>query len=432
MQSASFDSAKISLHELLKEIGTGKISLPDFQRDWVWDDEHIKSLIESVAESFPIGAVMMLETGKTASFSARLVEGVDPSISGTADELILDGQQRLTFLYQALMTKQPVQTRDTKGKAYACHYYFDMKKAVDPSSVSDDDEIVFSISEDRIDRTFRGEVTCDLSDREREYETCLFPADQILDSSDWRTGFNDYWWERDKEISKLFNEFEKTVIKRFEQYYLPVITLGRDTSPEAICLVFRKVNTGGINLGVFELMTASFAAKGFNLRDDWKQREDRLKTSHSVLGKVGRDQFLQVVTMLATQKRYREAELRGQSNLPRVGCKGKDILNLTRDEYTEWAQRVEDGFGEVAQFLRRQKIFRADDVPYQAQLVPLAAILVELGPDAEPPVQQKRSLAGSGTALWVNSMEVRPRLKLHGMCLKWWTSFAARKERRKL
>ena len=75
MHSASFDSTKISLHDLLKEIGVGKIQLPDFQRGWVWDDEHIKSLIESVAESFPIGAVMMLETGEAPSFQCTVGGG---------------------------------------------------------------------------------------------------------------------------------------------------------------------------------------------------------------------------------------------------------------------------------------------------------------------------------------------------------------------
>lgn len=283
------------------------------------------------------------------------------------------------------MTESPVRTRDTKGKKYTRHYYFDIEKTVGPSSVTDDnDRIVFSVPEDRIERSSQGRVTRDLSNAEQEYEACLFPADQILKSGKWRTGYFKYWVKQDPDKLELVNEFEEKVIKQFEQYHLPVITLGRDTSKEAICLVFEKVNTGGVNLNVFELMTASFAAEGFNLRDDWKQREDRLKTSHSVLGNVKNDQFLQVVTMLATQKRYREDKRRGQSNLPRVGCRRSDILNLTKDEYTEWAQRVEDGFEEVARFLRSQKIFHSQDVPYQAQLVPLAAILVELGRDAEP------------------------------------------------
>lgn len=63
---ATFDSTKRSLPDLLKEVLEGKIQLPDFQRGWVWDDEHVKSLLESIARSFPIGSVMLLETGGDA------------------------------------------------------------------------------------------------------------------------------------------------------------------------------------------------------------------------------------------------------------------------------------------------------------------------------------------------------------------------------
>jgi uncharacterized protein with ParB-like and HNH nuclease domain len=95
---ATFDSTKRSLSDLIKDITLGKIQLPDFQRGWVWDDEHIRSLLVSVARSFPIGAVMLLETGGEAKFQIRPVEGItlDPSVN--AERLILDGQQRLTSL----------------------------------------------------------------------------------------------------------------------------------------------------------------------------------------------------------------------------------------------------------------------------------------------------------------------------------------------
>jgi len=62
MISASFDSTKTALHELLVRVDNGKLQLPDFQRGWVWDDDRIRSLIASVSVSFPIGAVMLLET----------------------------------------------------------------------------------------------------------------------------------------------------------------------------------------------------------------------------------------------------------------------------------------------------------------------------------------------------------------------------------
>jgi uncharacterized protein with ParB-like and HNH nuclease domain len=52
------------------------MQLPDFQRGWVWDDEHIRSLLVSIARCFPIGAVMLLETGDKVRFQVRPVEGV--------------------------------------------------------------------------------------------------------------------------------------------------------------------------------------------------------------------------------------------------------------------------------------------------------------------------------------------------------------------
>ncbi len=63
--------------------------------------------------------------------------------------------------------------------------------------------------------------------------------------------------------------FRKQVLAAFRSYQLPAITLGKATSKEAVCLVFEKVNTGGVPLSVFELVTATFAADNFNLRDDW-------------------------------------------------------------------------------------------------------------------------------------------------------------------
>lgn len=67
----TFDSTKQSLSDLLAEITSGKIQLPDFQRGWVWDDDHVRSLLVSIARSFPVGAVMMLQTGGAVNFQVR-------------------------------------------------------------------------------------------------------------------------------------------------------------------------------------------------------------------------------------------------------------------------------------------------------------------------------------------------------------------------
>ena len=82
---STFDSTKRLLPEILAEIVKAKIQLPDFQRGWVWDDQHIRNLLLSIASSFPVGAVTLLETGCEAKFQVRPVEGamvIPPFLSG--------------------------------------------------------------------------------------------------------------------------------------------------------------------------------------------------------------------------------------------------------------------------------------------------------------------------------------------------------------
>ena len=88
--------------ELMKEITTGKIQLPDFQRGWVWDDYRIRSLMASISSNYPVGAAMFLEYGnQNIRFKYRTIQGVDV-LNMIPSELILDGQQRLTSIYGAM------------------------------------------------------------------------------------------------------------------------------------------------------------------------------------------------------------------------------------------------------------------------------------------------------------------------------------------
>ena len=111
-----FQTNPINLGELLKNVENGKIQLPDFQRGWVWDDDRIRSLLASISRRFPIGAVMTLSAGGDINFKTRLVEGVEGEPQNAPDQFLLDGQQRLTSLYQALLHPGPVATKDSKNK----------------------------------------------------------------------------------------------------------------------------------------------------------------------------------------------------------------------------------------------------------------------------------------------------------------------------
>jgi hypothetical protein len=175
------------------------------------------------------------------------------------------------------------------------------------------------------------------------------------------------------------------VVKRFEQYQIPVIELKKETPKEAVCLVFERVNTGGVALTVFELLTASFAADDYQLRDDWEARERRMKKRHPVLRSLQSDDFLQAVSLMVTQTRRRNAIGSGTpaDKAPGISCKRKEILKLEVADWRAWADRIEEGFNRAARFLYAQKIFKARDLPYKTQLVPLAAMFVDLGKEGE-------------------------------------------------
>lgn len=385
-EMTTFTSDKESLQDILKAIKAGKYQLPEFQRGWVWDDIHIISLLASVSLSYPIGAVMMLENGNPeVRFKPRPVEGVDLPVAVEPERFILDGQQRLTSLFQALSMTTAVKTRDIRKRDILRWYYIDMQKAL--SSNGDREDAIRSLPEDKIVKNFRNEILNDYSIPQAEYKHCLFPVHQLLDPAAWRREFNKSW-QHSEEKSKLFDDFEKAVIDRFKQYLVPVILLLKQTPKIAVCQVFEKVNTGGVSLTVFELVTAGFAADGYNLREDWEGthdergrktgpgRKDRLH-KQKILQSVGADELLQTITLLITHQRKQKDKEAA------VSCKRVDILKLKLDEYKDSVEQATGGFEQAGKFLFQQKIFSNRDLPYTTQLVPLAAVLAILGEKAD-------------------------------------------------
>jgi hypothetical protein len=380
---STFDSTKRLLPEVLADVVRGKIQLPDFQRGWIWDDEHVRSLLISIARSFPVGAVMLLETGGSTRFQVRPVENVPfTGLPPDPESLILDGQQRLTTLTQVLSLRGAVKTSDEKGKPIERFYYFHIPSALEgPARL---DQSLIALDTDRKLKTnFGRDVKLDLSTRELECRQLYFPCGEILNSDEWEKNL----YEFAPQSFGQYMTFRNEVLQAFRTYQLPIIELKKGTTKEAVCLVFEKVNTGGVPLSVFDLVTASYAADGYNLRDDWfgstlrnvVSRHKRLAAEPLLAGVEATD-FLQAVTMLETLKQ-RHADIAegkiGRQVTP-VSGKREDILDLTLHAYKEWADKVDQGFLYAAKFLRRECLTDLRDLPYRTQIPPLAAVMTIL------------------------------------------------------
>lgn len=358
----------VQLTELMKAVDNGAAQLPDFQRGWVWDDGRIRALIMSVIRNYPVGAAMFLEYGnESIHFKHKPIEGSPANPNTEPDELILDGQQRLTSLYNALYSKNPVHTKTEKGKEIDRYYYLSIEKALD--SRADDDEIVISVPANKqITSDFGRKIEMDLSTREQEFKLKMFPLNIILDTSEEQNWQNEYYsyHDYDRKVIQQFTEFFSKIINPTQQYQMPVIRLDKNTPKEAVCQVFENVNTGGVSLTVFELVTAIFAMDDFHLRKDWEDRKSRWFSS-DLLSKVTATDFLTALTLLSSYKT-------GGT----VSCKKKDVLNITLDEYKKYADSLSDGFSLAEKLLKEERIFDNRDLPYSTQLIPLSAICTVL------------------------------------------------------
>ena len=132
--TSTFRSGEPSLGDVLRGIHVGKIQLPDFQRGWVWDEGHIRALIASISLSYPVGAIMLLETGGDGvKFQPRPIAGVSLDEPVEPEYLILDGQQRMTSLYLSLRSGKPVETKTDKGKKIDRVFYLNITDCLDES-----------------------------------------------------------------------------------------------------------------------------------------------------------------------------------------------------------------------------------------------------------------------------------------------------------
>ncbi len=395
MAGSTFQTNPYDLYKLLEDCDRGLLQLPDFQRSWVWDEDRIKSLIASVSRAFPVGALMTLDTGGDVNFKPRPVEGApDDARRTTPHSLLLDGQQRMTSLYQVTLRNKVVETITPKKKKVKRWFYIDIRKALD--STIDREEAIVGMPEEKFTKgEFGRGVDVDLSTPEQEYANLMYPVCQVFDWDRWQDGFDRYWKGDETEaIREEFRSFKRQILENFKYYRVPVISLDRTTTKEAVCVVFEKVNTGGKALDAFELVTAMYAADGHELRKDWygadgtpgrhRRLSDTMRPADSesgILANVANTDFLQAISLFYTRERRLEAEKAGKKgkDLPAVTGNRQALLNLPLAAYKKYERQIELGFVKAAKFLHMLHIYRIFDLPYQSQIVPLAAILADIG-----------------------------------------------------
>jgi hypothetical protein len=352
------DTNPRALKELLAEIHNRSSVLPDFQRDFVWEPGATQDLIVSIANNYPAGSILRVRDAKRV-FAAREFEGA-PVLDGAKHTfLVLDGQQRLTSLYQAFYGV---------GEH---RYYLNLGKLKDGL---DFEEAIFHVR-----------ATTKWAKAREDF--ALQAKELLLPLSVLRGGAGGFLqWvlqvtnpmpteERTKMLDAL-TRLNDNWIKAIDDYHFPVVTLSDQTEPDALCTIFETLNRTGVKLSVFELLTARFWPQNIKLRTLW----EKALADHPIIEDFEVDPYymLQGIS-LASRKA--------------PSCKRSDVLNMAAANIIEWWDRVALGLATGLEILRDDcKVMLPKWLPYQTMLPPLAAVLARAGSPrtAEAGVQREK------------------------------------------
>src|SRR5260370_20839194 len=249
MAVESTNTQMMGLEDLAAGINEGSVVLPDFQRDFDWSEKDVREVLVTVLNGWPAGSLLIMRG--VPRFRIRAFESA-PTGAAPPKFVVLDGQQRLTALYQALYGL---------GK----HLY-----AVDYSALLEGRELDLDIAVVSIERRAWDAQPRTVAQRH------LVPLSSLRSPSEffsWRDTVIQSIAETERPpIRDVLTRWYRDTLTEIHRYRFPVVVLERAFEPAAIAQIFDRVNRMGIQrLGAFDLMVAQLYEPEWNLRDKWEQ-----------------------------------------------------------------------------------------------------------------------------------------------------------------
>jgi len=334
---------------LLELVHNRAMALPDFQRDFVWEPYATKELVESVISNFPAGSLLRIASSHHLVFQPRAVAGAPPLEGAKPPYLILDGQQRLTSLYQALY-------------GVGEHRYYIDLDALD--NKKDLEDCVFYL------RVEDAKVTYGTS--EQQAARLVFPLGHLFGGGGYAAWMTAVLRHRCQDVTEMLelqarlSRLSEEWIKPIEEYEFPMVTLNENTSGAAVCTIFETLNRTGVKLGVFDLLTARFWAEDLNLRKHWADA----KAEFSLLEDFEIDPYyvLQVIGLLEPG-----VDTDGRPKAPSV--KRSAILDMDVDQARKGWEVAVESLDDILRILRDDcGVLAPWLLPYTTILIPMAAV----------------------------------------------------------
>ncbi|MGJ7536309.1 MULTISPECIES: DUF262 domain-containing protein [unclassified Variovorax] len=332
-----FQSSQYSIDFLIQRIRAGRLALPDFQREFVWNPARVVELLDSVARQWPIGSLLLLNGPQPFAF--REIDSA-PKITGKQlDAYILDGQQRITALYHAITDSSEI-----------CYY-------IDFSALTNGDDGHIKWEKRAI--------------FEKIYGTKENRAKELiaLISEIWEFETFYEWLEHtpaEAEKSKIVNLRERKLGGlQSKVYKVMAIELEQEIDLEALARIFETLNRTGVKLNAFDLMVAALYPSGFHLRDEW----DTALRATPILQEINPD-ALEVLKLLALLVRFEHGPKAAK------GVRQGDLLAIDRNLIKDgWSSALDLYIRTLKYCANRFGVISEDLVPSWSMILGVAGWL---------------------------------------------------------
>lgn len=314
---ATLDTGDKNFAQIVNEIKTGQVKIPQFQRRFVWDVKASAKLLDSIIKGYPIGTFIYWRTDEELRSVRNLGNlNLPQQTKGEFVNYVLDGQQRLTSFFAAV---EGLQIEREVGKIENYSNIFLNLEA------NDEDDVVITDVSNKPDQSF----------------ICL---------SDLMKGDFTYLASFPKEKQVKLNYYKKIL----EGYNFRGVNL-KNADIDVATEVFTRLNVGGKELTLFEIMVAKTydATRNFDLSEKYDVlKQELLSVNYET---IPSSTVLQVVSMLLVK------------NVTR-----KEILKLQKKEFIDMWDNATNCIKSAIDFLRNFGVPVSRLLPYNALLVPFS------------------------------------------------------------
>lgn len=375
-------SDKKNIKDIIDDVEKGRCAIPNFQRYFTWNRTQIEELWESIFQGYYVGSILLWRT-KQKEFDLIPVHGAQKPTN--PNEIILDGQQRITSLYYSVAAPDVPMMYTTKPY----RFFVDLNAILDPTRLSSD--FIRSMPTDEAIRKHYLE-------REIQFSKKLFPLSEFYNRNYtvWLNDFQRHLEEKEGFDRKESVEYYKQLTEIFDyvwsHFEIPAVILPDSMILDNVAEVFERINSKGTPLGVFDLLNARFIKYDVNLRGLWEKSRANVENLKKWYDDYKNEQIPRYI-------------LQGIALYKKGFCRRRELLNLDstyvslkqfgKEEFIKDWNIIAEYVGKSVERLTSQRrdgfgAINYDIIPYTVMVPFISAILLKIETRSDRPTCLKK------------------------------------------